>query len=111
VWLPPAVDARPETRAGYTLAITSGVHRGPAKHRTRDLMGNLVEGEVRYSLHLLLADPPAGMPWLPVREKTTLLVGTALNTAACVRITDFEDLAGRLELQVEIIPAPFYNES
>lgn len=106
-WFPPDPDAFPETRAGYTYQVEHSIHRGPARHKTRDLLGNLIESENRYSIHLLLAPLPAGIPYLPIKDRTTFLLGTTLATATPHRITEFQDLAGRLELQTEEFTLPY----
>ena len=101
VWMPETPEEFPESRALYTVEILNGVHRGPCRNKIRDVLGNVVEQENRFSLHLLLADPPDGCPYLPVRSTTTLLVGHDFETAESCRIVDFEELAGRLELTLE----------
>jgi hypothetical protein len=101
VWLPETAEDLPETRDGYTLEIINGVTRGPAKNKVRDLMGNLVESERRFSVQLLLGDVPDGCPYLPIKDKTTFLIGHDHSTAEAVRIVEFDDLAGVLSLQVE----------
>jgi len=100
-WFPPTAAAFPETREEYTLEIINNVTRGPSKNTVRDLMGNLVETERRYSIHLLLEAEPDGLPWMPIKDKTTFLVGHEFATAVAVRIINFEDVAGRLELEGE----------
>lgn len=100
-WITPGPADKPGGRPLYSLEITENVHRGPVRRRHRDLLGAAVAEETTASVHLLLADPPEGMPYLPIKHETTLLVGYDQESAEAYRIVDFEELGGRLELQLE----------
>jgi len=103
-WFPPTAEVYPFTPEGYTLQIINHVHQGPARLRERDVMGLLTETENRITLHLLQDTAPDGLPYAPLRNKTTLLLGyDTPATAIPYRILDYQQLGQQLELSLEKI--------
>ena len=105
-WFPPDAETLPTSRAGYTTRVQH-ITQGIDTTTTTDLLGNLTQTQDRIIIHLLhdLHLDSGGLPYLPTRA-TTLLLGTAQDTALPYSVAEIQHLHGRLSLTLQSITLP-----
>jgi len=105
-WFPPDVATYPTSRAGYTLLVEH-ITQGIDTTTTTDLLGNLTQTQDRIIIHLIYDShyDSGGLPYIPTRS-TTLLLGTAKDTALPYSVAEIQHLHGRLALTLQSITLP-----